>query len=331
MKYSKELIIEKIIERSNVSKSLSHQVTVSDDEALIGAARRYLGSWGNAIEAAGFNYAEIKASAKADSNTKRLPPGHWSEARIIDLIKEMYSRGDDLNPHAVQNKDSKVYASAVYYFGSWGKAVNAAGIDYLEHRKTSEWDADSVIDRIKFLHNKGVELSDTTVNYLNPALYSAANTYFESWKKAIIASGFDYSEESRTVRWSKQKVIEYIHSLKSQGIPITDESNSNNSFKKAAARYYGSVAEAVNAAGYGETGSKNVMIRNRLREIRESRGLSQEELGLIIGYSHRYIGMIELRQIPNPRLNVALLIAKALNVPFEDIFYIKQAFEASRA
>jgi transcriptional regulator with XRE-family HTH domain len=50
-----------------------------------------------------------------------------------------------------------------------------------------------------------------------------------------------------------------------------------------------------------------------LREIRESQGLSQEELGFESGYHRTYISLLE-RGLKNPSLKTIFQIAKALGI-----------------
>lgn len=140
--WTKEEVLRLIKERTAERLPLSYSVVVRDAEALTGVARRLFGSWGAAVEAAGLNYREIKKQARL---TERYPVGYWSTQRIVEMIRAREVLGLPLNPHAVQNEDSKLYAAAAQYFGSWGKAMEAAGIDYLEHRKTRGWDAETII------------------------------------------------------------------------------------------------------------------------------------------------------------------------------------------
>ncbi|MDD4238055.1 MAG: hypothetical protein PHT62_05815 [Desulfotomaculaceae bacterium] len=75
------------------------------------------------------NYMAIKKEAA--KNKEKKPRGFWSELLIIDKIKERRESGLSLSPHKVQAEDSSLYAAASSCFNSWGKAVEAAGYDYL--------------------------------------------------------------------------------------------------------------------------------------------------------------------------------------------------------
>ena len=54
-------------------------------------------------------------------------------------------------------------------------------------------------------------------------------------------------------------------------------------------------------------------LASNLRELRQERGLSQEELADLAGCHRTYVGMLE-RQIGNPSLAVTASLAEALNV-----------------
>ena len=65
-------------------------------------------------------------------------------------------------------------------------------------------------------------------------------------------------------------------------------------------------------------GSK--LFRERLRSLREARGLSQSELEERIGKEANYITRIETGRIDSPPLDVIASIADALDVLMSDLF-----------
>ena len=60
-------------------------------------------------------------------------------------------------------------------------------------------------------------------------------------------------------------------------------------------------------------------MRNRLRELRETRGLTQEELAKILGVTRQTIIAIEKGKY-DPSLRLAFKIARFFGVKIEDIF-----------
>ena len=64
------------------------------------------------------------------------------------------------------------------------------------------------------------------------------------------------------------------------------------------------------------------MIRNRLRELRAERGLTQQEVASRIGVSRQTLNAIEGGK-HSPSLEVAFLIAEVLGVALERVFWFE--------
>lgn len=66
--------------------------------------------------------------------------------------------------------------------------------------------------------------------------------------------------------------------------------------------------------------NESLILRNRLKEIRKEKKLSQTDLAEIVGVSRNTISSIETGQF-NPTAKLALVLCIALDKKFEDIFY----------
>ncbi len=66
-----------------------------------------------------------------------------------------------------------------------------------------------------------------------------------------------------------------------------------------------------------------LILRNRLAEIRKQNGLSQTNLAKLVGVSRQTISSIETGQF-NPSAKLALILAIALDQKFENIFYFDE-------
>lgn len=65
---------------------------------------------------------------------------------------------------------------------------------------------------------------------------------------------------------------------------------------------------------------KELILRNRLKDVRTGQGMSQSQLAELVGVSRNTISSIETGQF-NPTAKLALILCIALDKKFEDLFY----------
>ena len=63
-----------------------------------------------------------------------------------------------------------------------------------------------------------------------------------------------------------------------------------------------------------------LILKNNLKKVRGSKGLSQAQLAELVGVSRNTISSIEIGQF-NPTAKLALILCTALDVKFEELFY----------
>ena len=63
-----------------------------------------------------------------------------------------------------------------------------------------------------------------------------------------------------------------------------------------------------------------LILKNRLKEIRTEKGMSQAELAELVGVSRNTISSIETGQF-SPTAKLALILCIALDRKFEDVFF----------
>ncbi len=66
-----------------------------------------------------------------------------------------------------------------------------------------------------------------------------------------------------------------------------------------------------------------LILKNRLKEARGEKGLSQTQLAELVGVSRNTISSIETGQF-NPTAKLALILCIALDRKFEDLFYFEE-------
>ena len=65
---------------------------------------------------------------------------------------------------------------------------------------------------------------------------------------------------------------------------------------------------------------KELVLKNRIKEVRMEKGLSQAELAEMVGVSRNTISSIETGQY-SPIAKLALILSLALEKKFEELFY----------
>lgn len=65
---------------------------------------------------------------------------------------------------------------------------------------------------------------------------------------------------------------------------------------------------------------EKLVLKNRLKEMRSEKGLSQAQLASQVGVSRNTISSIETGQF-NPTAKLALVLCIALDKKFEEVFY----------
>ena len=63
-----------------------------------------------------------------------------------------------------------------------------------------------------------------------------------------------------------------------------------------------------------------LILKNNLRDARSEKGLSQQQLAVMVGVSRNTISSIETGQF-SPTAKLALILCIALDKKFEEIFY----------
>ena len=143
---------------------------------LPNAAGSHFGSWGNAVTAAGFKYDKIVLRRK------------MTRDEILKELKGLHEKGVRLSGININEKYSRLHASATREFGAWTKARQAIG-DFSNYR--IKWTKETVIKEIRKLHKKGVILTKKHMLKENIGLYCASRNprNFGSWPEAGRAAG----------------------------------------------------------------------------------------------------------------------------------------------
>lgn len=137
-----------------------------------------------AVEAAGLDYGRFRRRES------------WNKDKVLARINELQMRNAALNAGAVERGSARLFAAACTHFGSWSKAIEAAGLDYSSIRRQRRWSRALVIEEIRRIGLAGLRLGTTVaVRSEFRALHAAAVRFFGSWAKAVRAAGADVGRE----------------------------------------------------------------------------------------------------------------------------------------
>lgn len=193
-KWSKEAVGLEILRKLEIGEPLNYSAVAREDLALLGAACRIFGSWRGAVEFAGLDYDDIRRYKT------------WTRDRIIDRIRELDQRGEDLSwLHVSTCGDPQLAAAAIreQHFGSWQAAVSAAGLDYNHIRRNRDWDEGIITRELRERHRSGSPLNARHVQQDDVALITAARRQFESWDRALDAAGLDHTKIALRCVWKR--------------------------------------------------------------------------------------------------------------------------------
>jgi len=112
----------------------------------------------------------------------------WTDELVIAKIKELDAQGG-VNLESVRRTDNRLLMAARHRFGSWETAVQAAGLSYDSARLTPppKWTKEMILKEVlEVIKTHGEDFRGIT--RINKSLYTAAQTHFGSWLKAVEAA-----------------------------------------------------------------------------------------------------------------------------------------------
>ena len=176
--WSPELIQEHILSRYGQEPLNSHYYATTYP-SVYAAAERFFGSWGEAITACGIDYSEVRKYKV------------WNKEKILESIRKHSAAGDVLSSKTIQDNDKSLYMAAVRSFGSWGKAVSAAGLDYRALRIRRSLTPAEIKKQILDLYRAGEDLSYSAMrrNHQYLLAYGMKRLGNGSWAAARLACG----------------------------------------------------------------------------------------------------------------------------------------------
>jgi hypothetical protein len=205
---------------------------------LFDAGYRLFGSWGAAIQAAGFDY-------EATTGVRR-----WSQQKVVERIQDLHSKGVPINRKYIQQRYSFLYRAGIRWFPrSWSKAPLASGFDPAEHRVSQRyWDQAAAANWVRSQLKRGQSIQ---ARFAPSKLFRFVSTDLGlSWADSVESLGIRDQNIQRKRVWSKAKVVEEIRRLNAEGQRLNYQSVAlaDQSLILQVRKYFGSWDSARAAA-----------------------------------------------------------------------------------
>ncbi|HVF11395.1 MAG TPA: hypothetical protein VNA16_11355 [Abditibacteriaceae bacterium] len=186
---------------------------------------------------------------------KGLPTLRWTRKNIVAEIRRLHGENAALNYSSVEANYLYLVRAASWHYGSWRRAIEAAGLEYESLAKYQRWDRKRIIARIRELHAAGVDLSWRSISQeIDPRLAAAAlrANGFLSWRAAIAAAGLDIDAVAHYKYWTPERVLREIKAYHKAGHALSSKAmqDRDQSLFCAARRRFGSWDNALVAAGF---------------------------------------------------------------------------------
>lgn len=134
--YPTEFVIGELRKMKKEGLILSRKHITQFNSALIDACYNRFGSLQNAIEEAGYDYDEELEMAREEwLNEQMKVQRKWTFERVLEEVIRLHENGIPLSTSYAKHNYQSLYDGANNTVGSWRKAIEAAGINYEEHRE----------------------------------------------------------------------------------------------------------------------------------------------------------------------------------------------------
>lgn len=244
-RWSSEVVTKEIVAWHNADNPLYCHYMRSHYGELLAAGIRYFKSWRTAVESAGLPYETVRRYQC------------WSNDQITKMIHHLQQEGVDLSFRSmVLSKHASMVHAAVRsnHFGSWKRALVAAGLSPQEVSRYRSWEDEEILNEIRRLHQSGADLSAQTMSEHSSTFIATARRRFGNWATAVERSGIAYATVRRRRRWTQESIVLEIQKLRDQGFRLrSGEVRKDCPALFAAAcksRFFGSWNKAVQAARY---------------------------------------------------------------------------------
>ncbi|WP_428937671.1 hypothetical protein [Fontivita pretiosa] len=244
MIWNKQRILGQLRKLHRMGRNISYSNLARSHPSLLSAAAYHFGSYRAAVEKAGIDYAEVSQRPR------------WTRQRIIALIKQARRDGQDLHWGAVIRRGDQLSRAAFAavqprLFGSWVRALHAAGLDADQISLYRSWNRDLIVFELRARAQQREAMNSGALQRDDPGLHAAAIRHFGSYDQALRAARLDPAVHRQRRRWTRQLVISALKHAARNGEHLSDTAvrRGHSALYGAAIRLFGTFTAARRAAG----------------------------------------------------------------------------------
>jgi hypothetical protein len=243
VRWTKERILEELRSISRRGQSLSYTSLAKRRQSLVSAAAYHFGSYRAAVEKAGLPYVE------------HLQRPRWTKQSVIAEIKRARRAGRDLHWGAVTARRddlSRAARAAISkrLFGSWVRALHAAGVDSDDVAMYRRWDKHTIAFELRARAAEREPLNSGGLQKDDAGLHSACLRFFGSYVAALKAAGLDPDDYRQRKPWNRERVLSGLKKRAKKKRKSMEESavrRDDAALHRAAVRHFGSFKVAIAA------------------------------------------------------------------------------------
>jgi hypothetical protein len=230
--WDEDRVIDEILQRHLRGESLASSKVPS---SLNGAARKYYGSWQNAIEASGLNYDDVRLVRR------------WDAEAIVNALRTLRQKQPNLTRGELHHLP--VGAAILIHFGGIDEALSAACIGDWPLRRAQPYPGKGeALQLLRQRHQAGLSLRRKDIVRDDPRLEWAVLRHFPSLRAAFAAARLPNPFPRRT--WGREDVLCEIRNRLKQGRSMSSNDIPDGAYK-AARRLFGTWHRAVSTAQRG--------------------------------------------------------------------------------
>jgi hypothetical protein len=232
LEWDDETIISEIRARHRTGEPLASSKV---PRSLLDAARNHLGSWEDAVEAAGIDYDSVRLTRT------------YSDEELLEEIRTLASR----YPERTFAEAAPNHLMLLVYrrFGPIAKAASRAGVVGWGRRLQPAYTRAATLRGLRARARVGKSVQDGAIRAEEPALWAGVSLHFATWAAALKTAKL--RDRSNHGVWNRRTVIERLRARHEAGKSMSGVvvRRDDRPLHGAAQRYFGSYVAA--AARFG--------------------------------------------------------------------------------